>query len=105
VLPVSTLLLALVAKHRTEVPHLYWLGELVEPVLDVGTHHPGCPLRPQRELPSALIVKDEHLLAHDIRGFTDAPDVQSSLLEDGQAYLRVTIAPEEIAGDLLYPRP
>src|SRR5829696_3764454 len=104
-LAVAALLLALMAEHRPQIPELQGLGELVQSVLDVSAHHPGGPLGPQRQLPTTLVMKDEHLLAHYVRRLAYAPDVQRRLLEGGQPHLRIVVPPKKIVGDLLDPGP
>src|SRR5919205_1640693 len=104
-LSVAALLLAFVPEHRPQIPHLHRLGEPVQAMLDVRAHRPRGPFRPQGQLPPTLVVKDEHLLAHDVRGLPHAPDEKLHLLEDGQPYLRVVVPAEEVACDVLDPRP
>jgi hypothetical protein len=67
-------------------------------VLDVGSYHARGPLRSKRQLPPALVLEDEHLLADDVRRLADAPHEELRLLEDGGPDLRVVVAAEEVAG-------
>src|SRR5882724_12361314 len=51
-LPVSSLLRAFSAEHRSHVVQLYRLRELLHTVLNIGTTNAGRRLRPQRNLRS-----------------------------------------------------
>ncbi len=53
----------LVAKVRPDVPGLPRCGRVV---LEEGAHHRRCALRPQGEVPVALVLEVVHLLAHDV---------------------------------------
>src|SRR5215210_3985724 len=101
-LPVASLLLALLAEHRADVEKLDGLGELVEVVLDVGAHRPGRTLGSQCHLPFALVREGEHLLLDDdVRALPRRPGEESRFLEYWRADLGVVVTDEKLACPIL----
>src|SRR5829696_755045 len=106
VLPVAAPLLALLAKHRTDVEQLNRLRELVQVVLDVGPDVPRRALGPESHLPIALVLEGEHLLLHnDVRALPRRPREESRVLEDRRADLRIVVTYEELARPILHEGP
>ena len=78
-LAVAALLRALAAEHGAHVVELLDAGDLVQPVLDVGAHHRGGGLRPQRERAAVAILPGVHLFADDVGVLADAAREQSAV--------------------------
>ncbi len=99
-LAIAARLRGLVAEERAPRPHLYRLGKLVHPVLDVGPADRRGGLGPERHGASAGILEREHLLLHDVGALPDAAREHLGVLEHRRVERLETRGPEEVGGGL-----
>ena len=100
-LPVTPLLRALAAEHRTHIVELVDSAFVEQAVLDVGAHHGRRGLGSEGQRLMVAVLKGVHFLGHDVGVGADAARKEFGPLEDRRSDLAEVVRLKHTSGPVL----
>lgn len=105
VLPVSPGLRSLIPKNGGQIIQLYRLGQIMQPVFQVGPAHRRRALRPEGYFITSLVLKGIHFLFHDIRSGANRTNEKTGVLKGRAVNTLIAVELADIDRFLLYVAP